>query len=612
MTSYEEETEIIPEEQILTKRWQKCWKANPKIYRLLKSSSSLEDARKALIYYLEGIERSYWYEDTQVDSWDYILAIEALKCLKNIMSPRNERLASNSSLKFLWQAASRGDSAVDDGFIEEFYHLFRALKGKAEVYPSFIPETDYSAFDHLKGKEAGIARSEYLDGISHTIQQWIKRYPSGLQENIIQKRNESRSRVLNVLAASEEDWLDWRWHFRNIFKDLKGLERIKEIVHLAPGESKGIRLAVENGVAFGITPYYLHLMDRNPNDRDYAIRKQVIPHHDYVRTMIEYKGDLQELDFMRESDTSPIDLITRRYPQVAIIKPYDSCPQICVYCQRNWEITSPMMPSAMAPRKKLDKALEWIANHEELIDILVTGGDPLTMSDSRVEYIIKRLTELSHVQNIRIGTRTPVTVPMRLTPELSEMLGSYNQAGVQTLHIVTHFMHPFEVTPEAVKAVTAIRKQGINVYNQQVFTFANSRRFESVALRIALKKAGVDPYYTFNMKGKEEMIDYAVPIARLLQERKEEARLMPGVFRSDEPVFNVPFLGKNHLRAGQDHKFISILPDGSRLYVFHPWEKNLAKVEPYVYSDVSIYSYLERIEDRGEDPENYRSIWYYY
>ena len=114
------------------------------------------------------------------------------------------------------------------------------------------------------------------------------------------------------------------------------------------------------------------------------------------------------------------------------------------------------------------------------------------------------------------------------------------------------------------------------------------------------------------MKGKSEVEDYAVPIARILQERKEEARLLPGVFRSDEPVFNVPFLGKNHLRAWQDHELIAIQPDGRRVYSFHPWEKNITKVKPFLYTDVPIRGYLEKLKARGDDLEDYKSIWYYY
>ena len=127
-----------------------------------------------------------------------------------------------------------------------------------------------------------------------------------------------------------------------------------------------------------------------------------------------------------------------------------------------------------------------------------------------------------------------------------------------------------------------------------------------------MKKAGVDPYYTFYPKGKEEHKDYLVPVARIAQERKEEARLFPGTFRTDEPVFNVPRLGKNHIRAWQDREIIAITPDGRRMFMWHPWEKGITPSREYMYKDVSILKYLKEMESRGEDISEYESIWYYY
>lgn len=116
----------------------------------------------------------------------------------------------------------------------------------------------------------------------------------------------------------------------------------------------------------------------------------------------------------------------------------------------------------------------------------------------------------------------------------------------------------------------------------------------------------------FNTKGKEETSDFRVPIARLLQESKEEARLLPGIMRTDEPVFNVPRIGKSHLRAWQDHEPIMILADGRRVYRFLPWDSRLIASDDYLYTDVSIYDYLKRLYHDGEDVDQYRSIWYYF
>jgi lysine 2,3-aminomutase len=203
-------------------------------------------------------------------------------------------------------------------------------------------------------------------------------------------------------------------------------------------------------------------------------------------------------------------------------------------------------------------------------------------------------------------------MPMRIGRKTARLLASCVVPGRRAVEVVTHVQSPYEVTPELVACVHLLRVEGIPVYNQQVLTLEASRRFQVAATRTALRKAGIDPYYTFYAKGKDEHRESLVPIARALQERKEEARLLPGVFRTDEPVFNVPGLGKSHLRASRDRELIAIRPDGRRVYVFHPWEKGILPVAPWTYVDVSLQDYLERLEALGEDPEEYASIWYYY
>jgi len=315
---------------------------------------------------------------------------------------------------------------------------------------------------------------------------------------------------------------------------------------------------------------------------------------------------------MGEQDTSPIDLITRRYPMISILKPFSTCAQICIYCQRNWEIECVLEPRAMASRKKVDEALDWLDKHPVVGDVLLTGGDPLVMKDSQLQRILEVLSRKKQVYRIRIGSRTPVVLPMRITDDLVTMLASYHKPPRLEIAIVTHFEHSYEISPDAMQAVQKLRAAGISVYNQQVYTIENSRRFELAKLRRDLKRIGVDPYYTFNMKGKEETASYMVPIARLLQERKEETRLLPGLDRTDEPIFNLPKLGKNYLRSALDRRLVMILPDGSRIYEFHPWEKNIAAMPPYNYIDVPIYDYLIELKKRGEKVEDYRTIWYYY
>ena len=599
---------------IVAQRWEPCWDADRLVHTLLRESDSLVQARRRLIRHLDALDWEYRHDpDKSIESWKYFLLKESIRCFKNIISERNERLAGESSLKYLWFGARGGEAEVRDGFILEFTNLFKAINGHAEIYPpQFMHGIRSPDFDKYKGRAAAVRRSDFLEKIGARMDEYLQRYPSGLEQEIIERRNRHKKRILKVFDATDKEWNDWAWHFKHVFINKKDVGIIKQIIRLTPQEEQGILLAIENKVPFGITPHYLHLMDEEPSDLDFAIRRQVFPPVAYVKTMGVHKWERKaQFDFMRERDTSPLKLVTRRYPRVAILKPYDSCPQICVYCQRNWEITSPFMTEAEATKQDIDRALDWFREQKSMMDVLITGGDPLVMSDQKIEYILKKFTEMTHIRNIRIASRIPISVPQRITSELCDVFSRYHNRG-QTLCLVTHFVHPYEVTPETTRVIERIRMRGISVYNQQVFTFANSRRFESVALRIVLKQIGVDPYYNFNLKGKTEMESYAVPVARILQENKEEARLLPGVYRTDEPVFNVPFLGKNYLRAWQEHELISILPDGRRVYSFHPWEKNIAPVKPYIYTDVPIHDYLQRLEMRGDDPEDYRSIWFYY
>ena len=603
---------------------EELWKENPEIFRLLKESEDLEKARQSLFEFSKDLEWKYREGEEELHKLEYATALEAIKVFNNLISLRNEKIAGFSTLDYLRKIA-KGDQKVaqeiSDGFLEEFIHLFKAMKGKADISSGWLRpllEKDgikIADFAKIKGREAGISRSNYLDKLYEKVHNFIDRYPSGCDDELIKEREENRQKILNYFGATIDNWKDYRWQLKHIFHNMNHLGILKKLVPLSDEDLEAIKIAIENKIPFGITPYYLSLFDFSRSDRkyDYQVRSQVIPPMHYVTLMKEHRKERSYyFDFMGEHDTSPEELITRRYPMISILKPYDTCPQICVYCQRNWEITGPMMPEGMVSKEALDKALDWFSKHTSMKDVLITGGDPLALDDDRIKYIMDKLCQMEHVVNIRWGTRTPVTVPMRITDKLAKLIGSYIEPGKRNVCIVTHIESSSEVTPELAEAVMKFRKQGIYVYNQLVYTLETSRRFQNVAARIAMKKAGVDPYYTFYPKGKEEHKDYLVPVARLWQERKEEARLIPGIFRTDEPVFNVPRLGKNHVRAWQDRELIALNKEGRRIYLWHPWEKGIALVEPYVYKDLPIYKYLQELKTRGENIEEYKSIWYYY
>lgn len=591
------------------------WDSNPEIKELLAQSGSVEEARTALYEYVDRTERRIFAIDNETPRLEKANIRECSRVFRSILGPINEVRTATSALTYLWRLA-RGYSAQDMpevrvGFLWEFINLFKGIAGNSGIYDESIPPQGLALGANLDARTAAQVRTTVLDEMAAEVHSYLNRYPSGLEPEVIERRRQNQERICQYFGASNSDWFDYGWQLRKVIRDAKTLS---DLIELTSDDIESINLARKHKIPIGITPYYVSLMDQHPDGAlDHAVRGQVIPFQEYVHKMVEHKADRESyFDFMGEADTSPVDLVTRRYPLIAILKPINTCAQICVYCQRNWEITEVLDPKAFSPIAKIQQALAWFDEHPHIGEVLVTGGDPCIMKDSQLEEILAQLATRKQLYRIRVGTRTPVVLPMRWTDELVAMCKKYHQPPQREIAIVTHFEHSYEITPDALAAVQKIRQAGMNVYNQEVFTINNSRRFESAKLRLDLKAIGIDPYYNFNMKGKEELQQYRVPVARILQERKEEARLLPGLDRTDEPVFNVPRLGKNHLRNFQDHRVVMIKPDGSRVYEFHPWEKYISRVPAFNCPDVPIYDYLMELHRRGEDISEYQTIWYYY
>ncbi len=573
---------------------------------LVANAANVEVARERLFRRIHRNQFDTYADQSELAEGRVIRVSDSTRSLRGIIKARSDSLANFSVIQAIYDIVRdvpRPD--LQPGFYTDLVHMFMGMRGEgpiAALGPFYIREG-------LEGRQAAIARSKQLDKLWQVVEEWMDRYKHGLQVDVIEKRKKRRDKILSQLGGTENDWYDWKWQLRHVTKKPTQLQ---ELISLSPTEKRALQLVEEAKLPFGITPYYLSLMDEEGED-DRAVRAQVIPPESYVEFMSSHKGDFHcSFDFMLERDTSPIDLITRRYPAICILKPYNTCPQICVYCQRNWEIDEAMSGSALAPQEKIDQAIQWIADHPAIKEVLVTGGDPAALGDKKLFRIMEQVGEIPHILRIRLGTRTPVTVPMRITDQFVERLASLRIPMRREVSVVTHVEHPYEITPEMFGAVEKLRAAKINVYNQNVYTFYVSRRFEAALLRGLLKRIGIEPYYTFNTKGKEETANYRVPIARLMQEQKEEARMLPGLSRTDEPVYNVPGLGKNYLRALQHREVISLLPDGSRVYEFHPWEKNIREQKSYVGVDVPILDYLQRLAAIGEDVSKYETIWYYF
>ncbi len=294
--------------------------------------------------------------------------------------------------------------------------------------------------------------------------------------------------------VAESDWNDWRWQLRHRVTTLAGLERL---VDLTPEERRGI-VARKGSFPFAITPYYLSLF----GGPDCPVRRQAIPHEDEVRTAPD---DLA--DPLAEDAHAPVPALTHRYPDRALLYVTHTCPVYCRHCTRQRKVGD----ARSAPsRADLEAAFAYLERTPQVRDVLVSGGDPLSLSDDRLVAIVARLRAIPSVEVIRLCTRNPVTLPQRITDELLERLRPYHPVFVST-----HFNHPKEGTAEAGAALDRLADHGFPVGNQMVLLRGINDTPEAVeALGRFLLRHRARPYYMFQCDPVAGTAHLRTPLAR--------------------------------------------------------------------------------------------------
>ena len=244
-------------------------------------------------------------------------------------------------------------------------------------------------------------------------------------------------------------WNSWKWQLSH---RLRTMEDLEQVVHLTPEERDGIRFATAD-FPLSITPYYASLMD--PDDPMCPVRRLAVPTSHELNVAPEERSD--PLD---EQVDAPVPLITHRYPDRVLFLITDMCSMYCRHCTRR-HFTGEF--GHAAPKPQLDRAIAYIRDTPAVRDVLISGGDALLVGDDWLEYVIRELRAIDHVEIIRMGTRMPVVCPQRITPELTAMLHRYHP-----IYLNTHFNHPKEITPEAEQACALLADAGIPLGNQVV------------------------------------------------------------------------------------------------------------------------------------------------
>jgi len=569
----------------------------------------------------------------------------------------------------------KADPSMGTDLYVDLFMQFQALLGKPHILPS-----------------------------EKKIRNLTERWPSGLDDGIIAVREENRERMLHLLIEKVEQTHTSRFCFE---ENMSYEEKYRQVskwwnddrfqLHMAlktPAEinlfmgktlsSEAmflLRSARKKGIPFFVTPYYLSLLDPYGRYDDSAIRSYIFYSPELVKKFGTIRAWERE-DTVVSGQPNAAGWIVpdgenvhRRYPEVAILIPDTmgrACGGLCASCQRmygfqsrrlNFDL-SKLMPHDTWP-KKLSRLMQYFEKDPLLRDILITGGDALMSRNKTLRNILDSVYHMAsrkhkantlradgekhaEIQRVRLGTRLPAYLPMRIDDELVDILRDFREkastVGVRQFVVQTHFQSPLEVTPEAERAVRKLLSAGWVVDNQMVFNVAASRRGHSMKLREVLAKVGVVGYYTFTVKGFEENSAVFAPNSRSVQESAEEKRFAilsdseadvlatsilsapdPGAalrrylnthklsaVATDRNVLNLPAIGKS-----MTFNLLGYTPDGRRILQFDhdsnrlhsPVIHQIGKVN--ILENRSVASYLRQLVSMGEDPKDYATIWNY-
>jgi lysine 2,3-aminomutase len=296
--------------------------------------------------------------------------------------------------------------------------------------------------------------------------------------------------------VSEEQWEDWRWQIKN---RITTLEQISKVMVLTPEEEEGIRKG-RGRLSMAITPYWVTLMD--PTDPECPIRRQAIP----LKQEFQF-GANEFVDPCAEDRDSPAPGLVHRYPDRVLLLATEQCAMYCRHCTRRRLVGEKEVKALNL--KNLDPAIDYIRGNKKVRDVLISGGDPLMLEDDELELILKKVTDIPHVEFVRVGTRVPVTLPQRVTPGLIAVLKKY-----APIWMSLHFNHPKEISRRAKAACDMLVDAGVPLGSQSVLLKGiNDKPYVMKKLMHDLLKVRVRPYYIYQCDPVKGTAHFRTPVA---------------------------------------------------------------------------------------------------
>lgn len=294
--------------------------------------------------------------------------------------------------------------------------------------------------------------------------------------------------------VSREEWDDWKWQLKN---SVISVEQLSQIIPLSDHEKNMIQSTFAK-YKFSSAPYYLSLMD--PNNPECPIRLQAIP-----RAQELHLGEEDSADPLNEDGDMPVANVVHRYPDRVLVTITSVCSMYCRFCTRRRFV---MDKEGHKAKNELDVIVDYISEHSEIRDVVISGGDALMMGEAMLETVLARIRAISHVEIIRIASKVPCVFPMRITEKLVKMIRKYSP-----IYFMTHFNHPYEITPESEAACAKIVDHGIPMMNQAVLLRKiNSDAFIMKKLMQELLRIRVKPYYIYQCDLSEGIGHFRTPV----------------------------------------------------------------------------------------------------
>lgn len=332
----------------------------------------------------------------------------------------------------------------------------------------------------MTSREISLERAKELSRYNEPFEEAKRRILRGTDSAFRERYAVQKEKILSMLGGTDDEWDDWLWQIKNRTEDI---DLLSEVLHLSGAEREAVQRVGEK-YRWAITPYYLALI--NPDNPDDPVRRMSVPN----LAELDESGYADPMD---EEHTNPAGVITQRYPDRLIINVTNACAMFCRHCQRRRMISEYDSDSGA---QAIMESIQYIRENPNIRDVLITGGDPLTLRNGFLEDLIAEIRGIKHVEIIRIGTRTLVTMPQRITTALVEMLQKY-----QPIYINTQFNHPQEITRESIAACNRLANAGIPLGNQMVLLDGvNNDKYIVRMLNHELLKVRVRPYYIFHAK----------------------------------------------------------------------------------------------------------------